>query len=184
MEQVEDCISRQAAINMIHKVIYDFFDVADDESEEPISEKDMLLLEANKAICNEVKNLPSAQQEPKTADSGSKLHENAEKVSDRTTDGLISRQAAIDAVIDCMTDKKNGEPLTDMLKHLPSAQPERKKGKWEPHNTYHGDDTSGFVDTDWRCSECGKQATVDQWMLYELSNFCPNCGADMGGKDD
>ena len=166
---------------MIHKVIYDFFDVSDDES-------DMILLEADKAICNEVKNLPSAQSEPKTADSGSKLQENAEKVSDRTTDGLISRQAAIDAVIDwlkdCMTDKKNGEPLTEMLKHLPSAQPERKKGKWELHNTYHGDDTSGFVDTDWRCSERGNQATVDQWMLYELSNFCPNCGADMGGKDD
>ena len=64
------------------------------------------------------------------------------------------------------------------------AEAERKKGKWEPHNTYHGDDTSGFVDPDWRCSECGKQATVNQWMLYELSNFYPNCGADIGGKDD
>lgn len=61
------------------------------------------------------------------------------------------------------------------------AEAERKKGKWEPHNTYHGDDTSGFVDPDWRCSECGKQATVNQWMLYELSNFYPNCGADMKG---
>ena len=40
---------------------------------------------------------------------------------------LISRQAAIDAVTDWledrMTDKKNGEPLTDRLKHLPSVQP-------------------------------------------------------------
>ena len=64
------------------------------------------------------------------------------------------------------------------------AQPERKKGKWERHNTYHGDDTSGFVDPDWRCSECGKQATVNEWMLYVLSNFCPNCGADMRGDDN
>ena len=46
---------------------------------------------------------------------------------------LIDRQAAIDAVIDWrkdrMENKKNGEPLTDRLKHLPSAQPEQQ---WIP----------------------------------------------------
>ena len=25
-----------------------------------------------------------------------------------------------------------------------------KHGKWIRHNTYHGDDTSGFIDSDWR----------------------------------
>lgn len=43
-------------------------------------------------------------------------------------DDLISRQAAIDEVVtwlkDRMTDGKNGKPLTDRLKDLPSAQPE------------------------------------------------------------
>ena len=62
--------------------------------------------------------------------------------------------------------------------------PKRKRGKWIRHNTYHGDDTSGFVDPDWRCSECGKQATVNEWMLYYLSDFCPNCGADMRDEDN
>ena len=61
MKDTNGLIDRRAVINMIHKVIYDFFDVADDESEEPISEKDELLLEVNKAICNKVKNLPSAE---------------------------------------------------------------------------------------------------------------------------
>ncbi len=43
-------------------------------------------------------------------------------------DDLISRQAAIDEVVawlkDRMTDGKNGKPLTDRIKDLPSAQPE------------------------------------------------------------
>ena len=54
-----------------------------------------------------------------------------------------------------------------------------KTGKWERHNTYHGDDVSGFIDPDWRCSECG-----EQMFLYDLTNFCPNCGADMRGKQE
>lgn len=56
---------------------------------------------------------------------------------------------------------------------------EPKKGKWERHNTYHGDDVSGFVDPDWRCSECGEQANVNAWCMYDLTDFCPNCGARM-----
>lgn len=42
---------------------------------------------------------------------------------------LISRQDAIDEVVawlkDRMTDEKNGKPLTERLKDLPPAQPER-----------------------------------------------------------
>lgn len=56
----DDLISRQDAINLIHKTIYEFFDIVDNESEEPMSEKDKLLLEVNKAISNRTKELPSA----------------------------------------------------------------------------------------------------------------------------
>ena len=41
--------------DIVHKTIYSFFDIADDNSEEPINEKDKLLLEVNKAICNNIK---------------------------------------------------------------------------------------------------------------------------------
>lgn len=61
---------------------------------------------------------------------------------------------------------------------------ERKTGKWERHNTYHGDDTSGFVDPDWRCSECGRQANVNALCMYNLTEFCPHCGARMEGEED
>lgn len=65
------------------------------------------------------------------------------------------------------------------IKAAPTIEPERKKGKWIRHNTYHGDDTSGSVDPDWRCSECGTQATVNAWLMYDLTDFCPNCGCCM-----
>ena len=41
----------------------------------------------------------------------------------------IDRQAAIDEVVawlkDCMSDKKNGKPLTERLRDLPSVQPKQ-----------------------------------------------------------
>lgn len=59
VETAEDCITKVEVINTIHKIIYGFFDIADDDSEEPINDKDKLLLTINKAISNAVKVLPS-----------------------------------------------------------------------------------------------------------------------------
>ena len=104
----------------------------------------------------------------------------------------ISRQAAIDEVNswleDRMTDRKNGKPLTDRIKDLPSAQPdlseysdklwrnayergqrdaqpERKKGKWI------------FTGDCYKCNECG--IVYGWWADSQTSNYCPNCGAKM-----
>jgi hypothetical protein len=60
---MDNVISEQSVINTIHKTIYSFFDVVEDDSGEPMNEKDKLLLRVNKAICNEIKELPSTQQE-------------------------------------------------------------------------------------------------------------------------
>lgn len=64
------------------------------------------------------------------------------------------------------------------VEKLPSADVvERKKGKW----------------IDSRCSECGGLMPITKVMLrgkvmwetdYPMSRFCPNCGADMRGKDN
>lgn len=48
-------------LDIIHKTIYQFFDVCGDDEEVPVSDKDKLLLEVNKAICN---NLKALEQEP------------------------------------------------------------------------------------------------------------------------
>ena len=92
-------------------------------------------------------------------------------------DDLISRDEAVRALGDAHF--KNYGTAIMVIQALPSAEPERKTGKWERRNTYHGDDTSGFVDPDWRCSECGGQANVNVWSMYDLTDFCPHCGVDM-----
>ena len=48
-------------LNVIHNTIYQFFDVCSDDEEVPMSDKDKLLLEVNKAICN---NLKALDQQP------------------------------------------------------------------------------------------------------------------------
>ena len=48
-------------LNIIHKTIYQFFDVCEDDEEVPMSDKDKLLLEVNKAICNNLNALEHEQ---------------------------------------------------------------------------------------------------------------------------
>ena len=105
-------------------------------------------------------------------------------------DDLISRKAAIELYAD--EENKDLESprysvpipvIIQNLKDLPAADP-IKHGYWKRYNTYHGDDTSGFVDPDWRCSECGKKANINEWFMYDRTDFCPNCGAKMDKLED
>lgn len=50
-------MTKDAVIDVVHQTIYGFFDVVADDSEEPMSEKDKLLLEVNKAVCNAIKDM-------------------------------------------------------------------------------------------------------------------------------
>ena len=70
--------------------------------------------------------------------------------------------------------------VCELIRDFPSAQPDRKKGKWQivdayPHNVY--------------CSVCHKKYAQTHWEVWEDKslprNYCPNCGADMrGGIND
>ena len=89
----------------------------------------------------------------------------------------ISRQAAIDAIGEKPFARTGGEYEqglqnqwqrdTDRIKILPSAQPERKTGKW----IYDGD---CYI-----CDQC--KSAFGWWADSQTSNYCPNCGADMRG---
>ncbi len=69
------------------------------------------------------------------------------------------------------------------LANFPTVEPERKKGRWEKKAQYHGDDTSGFTEWGYCCSECGELALIAPgFYLTYLSDYCPNCGADMRGE--
>ena len=106
---------------------------------------------------------------------------------------LISRQAAIDAIAKMMpqsftpdgshpADKEifiAQEAFADCIKTieiLPSAQPERIRGRWISADAIFGGEP-------FYCSECGEN-TRDTVMGKPRWNFCPNCGADMREEDD
>ena len=48
------------------------------------------------------------------------------------------------------------------------ANNNRPQGEWEKHDTW-----------DYSCSICGETSTVDDGIVEDLPNFCPNCGASM-----
>ena len=100
---------------------------------------------------------------------------------------LIDRQAAIDSIEKHLRFGDELYPLTDtdkVLNHafsiaascvynLPSAQPERKTGRWIPQKDKWGDyvtTVDGYV-----CSECNNFDCMEE-------NYCPNCGARMEGE--
>lgn len=53
--------------------------------------------------------------------------------------------------------------------------PERKKGEWVRKDGI----AHGIVMRVCKCSECGAKAGLTEEGFWSLSNFCPNCGADM-----
>lgn len=91
------------------------------------------------------------------------------------TDGdLISREDVLNMIIvagECEPDLGYTH-LHDVIKSLPSSEP--RMGEWIEH-----EDPCGFFDTIPVCSECGHTTKI-----RERYNFCPNCGADMRGKEE
>ena len=115
-----------------------------------------------------VNDLPSAHPEHLVKESG-------DVVKDLVKD-TISRQAAIDAIhedadwlesqgSDWQVERKERD--LQILVGLPSAQPERKKGKWL---------LSGNCIFPYECDQCGD-------TNERATPFCPNCGADMREGD-
>lgn len=92
---------------------------------------------------------------------------------------LISRQAVVKFFndwISCLDENCHHQSVADMIiikndfKNLPSAQPERKKGRW----VYNSPVTM-------KCNQCG--LVIKDWDWHRFK-FCPNCGADMRGEQD
>lgn len=88
---------------------------------------------------------------------------------------LIDRQAALNCVYGTSPNKIKGR-----IAELPSAQTERKKGKWIERNPRNSPDCRLI-----ECSECGNAYIVgydinyDDWI--DGRNFCMKCGADLRG---
>lgn len=93
-----------------------------------------------------------------------------ERMSDQ-----IDRQATIDALCErCRQDNPDTNACDicddmEILKNIPSAQQERKKGYWII-----------LGGNDHKCSVC--KYVFHNYL--EEQNFCPNCGCDMRGDGD
>lgn len=101
-------------------------------------------------------------------------------------DDLISRQAAIDAIVNTVSEiglYDNSEEarygatfrqheIIDIIEGMPSAQPERNTGKW----IYDG--VRGRFPA-CRCSVCGNIENADWVMISGEVNYCTKCGAKM-----
>ena len=107
---------------------------------------------------------------------------------------LISRQAAIDGVktLHDVAWKNWHEPtlsaniVLDMIRELPSVQPERKMGQWIPVDSYSafgGDEATWMAHGNpiafYYCSKCKEQAYAGEDGESLLTDFCPSCGARM-----
>lgn len=87
----------------------------------------------------------------------------------------ISRQAVVDALSHMCSEDENEITVSRanvcaMLKYLPSAQTERKKGKWITNLYAFGEDR-------YECNRCHNTA-------FHCYDYCPNCGADMRGDEN
>ena len=68
------------------------------------------------------------------------------------------------------------EIANDILNHIPSAEPERKKGTWEVQPST-GEDRPYIW---WKCSECGHVIFSEtERDRREFHAFCGRCGAEM-----
>ena len=93
-------------------------------------------------------------------------------------DDLISRAWLLNVaeyVIDLYTERYRNRITHQGRELTPSAQPERKTGRWlkiSPAGIYE-------------CSECGKTVITGDISCYKCYNkYCSGCGAYMGGEQD
>ena len=92
---------------------------------------------------------------------------------------------------DCfkLSDERKKKWLKEL--ELPSAQPERKKGRWIPVDSYSafgGDEATWIAHGNpvafYYCSECKEEAYAGEDGEPLLTDYCPNCGAYMRGEQD
>ena len=81
---------------------------------------------------------------------------------------LISRQALCEYALN----QKDKSVTPNDIMRFPSAQPERKKGKWVLVKGSNGKDYH-------KCSEC-----LHTQDITGVKNYCAVCGADMIGEQN
>lgn len=90
------------------------------------------------------------------------------------SDDLISRQAAIECLIDALYDLDEADYvdntfIEEELKKVPAVQPEQKTGRW-------------IINSDGYYPYCSICKNEPQGRI--MTDYCPNCGAYMKGESN
>lgn len=187
-----DCISRKAAIEAVEFGIT-YAKAINKET----GEVTMLFEESNAELqeaADRIKQLPPAQPlnqdsiETQSSDLISRqaalelcdwydnpsMREDLEKLRPaRFSTDTISRQAAIETVMDCYDNAELFEVYEEKLRELPTTQPESDSGRWERHYSRPG----VYADLYWHCSKCGYK--TDYQYANVNHHYCPHCGRKM-----
>ena len=180
-EPCEDCISRQAAIDVL-RTCYDTETVTYTNGNEYIDYDQAL------DLLNSLPPIQPVATDTNVGDKISKFIDGLEEIfanlREKHVDDSVCGLCEYDGAYigqsgdwcnecpgferdDCfkLSDKTRKEWTDEIIKALPTVQPERKKGEWSDGYRWQ------------RCSLC-KQTGKKSW------NYCPNCGADMRGEKD
>ena len=96
-----------------------------------------------------------------------------EALSQESSEDVISRQAAIETVMECYDNDELFEVYEEKLRELPPTQPESDSGRWERHYSRPG----VYADLYWHCSKCGYK--TDYQSANVNYHYCPHCGRKM-----
>lgn len=177
MEKLNDTISRQEAINLITDA------------------EDIMTFTAIGILRSRIRKLPSAEPKKVCIARINLSEEQVREAVERTKNEIVQMlpSAQPDNQInlcdscdysypDCPAKNDdvifgNGignDNICACNKYKPSAQPERKKGRWLRYGEdgYPNNEDTVF----WQCDQCLEQYTG---RTKRIPNFCPNCGADM-----
>lgn len=164
----EDCISRQAAIELFEKECGG--ECACCKYGAPKGEPCLLLHKLPAVSLNK-------ESYDRGYDDGVKAYaamieiEKEEKEED--AEDCISRQEAIRAIQDEYYDHAVGIDIVDIIAHMPPVIPKAKAGRWEWVQYDANPEIGNF-----HCSEC-RYIPASFNMSAQKLNFCPNCGARM-----
>ena len=88
----------------------------------------------------------------------------------------MNKREAIEYIQEWLKDKYALNEKDKMIPNIAieTLQSEHPKGKWIEHEW--AEEVEGWLISNYECSEC------HNWER-STSNFCPNCGASMKGKE-
>lgn len=104
------------------------------------------------------------------------------EIKDRPVcEDAISRQEILRAIIICEEVDDDLTTLYEVVEKFPPVEPERPKGEWVaiPYEICGQGEiiTDGYI---WQCTNCGESKERNTPDM----DYCPNCGAKMGGEEE